>query len=71
MKTFAHYDSNGVVRALVAVEGPDHINAALVPQSGHSSAEIEGLQLDISTQDVQHVRKVAKELRVQPARVTR
>jgi hypothetical protein len=68
MKNFAHYDSKGVVRALITVQGPHHITASTIPQPGHFVAEIEDLKLDPSKPDLAHLREIAKGLKIEPPR---
>lgn len=69
MKTFAHYDSHGVVRALVASDGPQHLTAVLIPEAGHFVAPIEDLKLDLGEPNLAKFREVAKGLKIEPARI--
>jgi hypothetical protein len=70
MKTFVHYDSKGAVRALVTVQGPDHVTASLTPLAGNFAVEIEDLKLDMANPDLAHIRKIAKGIKIEPARTT-
>ena len=68
MKTFAHYDSKGIIRALITVQGPGHITASPIPQPGHFVAEVEDLKLDPAKLDLANLRKIAKGLKIDPPR---
>jgi hypothetical protein len=70
MKTFAHFDSKGVVRALITVQGPDRITASPIPQQAHFVAEIEDLKLDPAKPDLAKIRQIANSLKVTPARAS-
>ena len=43
MKVFAHHDSMGNIRALVAIEGPKEAGLTLAPKADLSVVEIAGL----------------------------
>lgn len=60
MKTFAHYDSGGIIRAIVRLHDSGG-HAGLVPRLGHMVTEITGLEAGSGELDLVRIRKdVAK-----------
>lgn len=66
MKNFAHYDSKGLVRGLITVQGPPQVTASIIPQPGHFVAEIRDLKLDLRKPDLAHIREVVKGIKIKP-----
>ncbi|MCW5977551.1 MAG: hypothetical protein KIT09_05720 [Bryobacteraceae bacterium] len=64
MKIYAHYDSDGNIRSMVTVEGPEGAGVMLTPDTGLSVAEIEGLTLKGGMEDVEELRNIAANYKV-------
>jgi hypothetical protein len=64
MKTFAHYDERGNVRALISVNAPERITLALTPKPGQLVAEVEGVEISPGPPDVDALRSAAKTLQI-------
>jgi hypothetical protein len=62
MKTFAHHDANGNVRALVTVTGAKM--AMLTPKAGRFVTQIDPIKLDPETTDITALRKTARGMKI-------
>ena len=60
MKTFAHFDSTGTIRALITVNAPKGVSAMLTPKPGLFVAEVEGLKVKSGAPDLEALREIAK-----------
>jgi hypothetical protein len=68
MKTFAHYDSTGAIRALIAVDAPEGISAGLEPEAGTFVDEVEGVEINLEEPDIDAIRETAQNYKVEPPR---
>ena len=68
MKTFAHHDATGNVRALVTVNGSKI--AMLTPKAGQFVTQIEPVKMDSQKIDVAAIRKMAKGMRIPVPRLS-
>jgi hypothetical protein len=66
MRTFAHFDSEGTIQSIVVVDAPDGVNAGLVPETGLSVGEVEGIEIDL-TAEGEKIRGVLERYKVEPA----
>jgi hypothetical protein len=62
MKTFAHHDEDGNVRALVTVSGPK--TAMVTPQAGQFVTQIESVEIDPWKMDIAAIRKMARGMKI-------
>ncbi len=71
MKTYAHYDVDGSIRALVVTKLPKGMGMMLAPEPGLMVGEIEDVKLKVKTEhDVEVVRELADSHRIAAARCT-
>jgi hypothetical protein len=66
MKTFAHYDAEGNVRALITVNGGKM--AMLTPKAGQFVTEIDPVEMDPQKMDIAAIRKMANGMKIPPPR---
>ena len=62
MKSFAHHDAKGNVRALVTVNGAKM--AMLRPKAGQFVTQIDPVKMDSQKMDVAAIRKLAKGMKI-------
>jgi hypothetical protein len=62
MKTFAHHDEDGNVRALVTVSGPKAV--MITPKAGHFVTRIDSVEIDPRKMDIAAIRKIAKGMKI-------
>jgi hypothetical protein len=67
MRTFAHHDGSGTIRALITVDAPDGIMAGLVPDYGVLVEEVEGVDLTPSELDIESAREIFERYKVAPS----
>jgi hypothetical protein len=67
MKTFVHFDSEGTIQSLIAVDGPEGVSGGLVPEPGMFVDEVEGVNLGQDELDVEAASEIVKRHRVAPA----
>ena len=67
MKTFVHFDSEGTIQSLIAVDGPEGVSGGLVPAPGMFVDEVEGVNLSQDELDVEAASEIVKRHRVAPA----
>lgn len=69
MKTFAHHDDKGNIRALVTVNGEK--TAMLTPKAGQFVTQIDPVKMDSpEAMDVAAIRKMAKGMKIPVPRVS-
>lgn len=71
MRAYAHFDSEGVIEALVLVDAAPQVNAGLVPRPGNSVDQVDGVGLSIDELDVEAAIELVKTHKVGPASKTR
>jgi hypothetical protein len=64
MKHMVHYNSSGHIESLIVVSGPHGMSAGLTPKPGLLAAEVEGVNIDAGTPDVEAFRKLVKNQKV-------
>ncbi len=64
MKIFAHFDSEGTIRALVWINAPEGVGLMLAPEPGTFVAEIEGLKFKSDKPDLEELREIARSHKV-------
>lgn len=62
MKTFAHHDEDGNVRALITASGPK--TAMLTPKAGQFVTQIDSVEIDPRKMDIAAIRKIAKGMKI-------
>jgi hypothetical protein len=67
MRTFAHFDATGRIRALIAVDAPEGVNAGLVPEPGVFVDEVEGVDLKPTELDPEAAGEIFKKYKVAPS----
>jgi hypothetical protein len=67
MRTFAHFDATGSIRALVTVDAPEGISAGLVPEPGVFIDEVEGVDLNPNELDLEAAGEIFKRYKVAPS----
>lgn len=60
MKVFAHHDSKGNIRALVAIDGPKEAGLMLAPKADLSVVEIPGLTVKSGEKGVEELIEIAR-----------
>ena len=60
MKVFAHHDSMGNIRALVAIDGPKEAGLMLAPKADLSVVEIAGLTVKSGEKGVEELLEIAR-----------
>lgn len=63
MKSYAHYDAEGAIHALIVGEAPAGFELRQVPQPGMHFGEVEGVKLS-DPRDAEAIRKIAETHRV-------
>jgi hypothetical protein len=64
MRTFVHYDSEGAIQGLVAVDTTDGGSLSLVPEPDVFVDEVEGVDVDPQAPNIEAVAKIAATYRV-------
>jgi hypothetical protein len=64
MRTFAHHDANGNVRALITINGGKM--AMLTPKAGQFVTEVDPVEMDPRKMDIAAVRKMTKKMKIPP-----
>jgi|KBSMisStandDraft_5_1062788.scaffolds.fasta_scaffold7720190_1 hypothetical protein len=67
MRTFAHFDAAGQIRALITVDAPEGISAGLVPEHGIFVDEVKGVDLNPNELDVEAAGEIFKRYKVAPS----
>jgi len=64
MKTFAHFDLQGMIHSVITVEAPEGVVAMLEPEPGRLVAEIDAPQLKAPSEDIEKIQELARRYKV-------
>lgn len=64
MKIYAQHDSNGTIRSIITLDGPDGAALMLAQRPGIILSELEGVTFESNTPTPEELRSLAKSHRV-------
>jgi hypothetical protein len=67
MRTYVHFDSEGTIGSLVAVDGPEGVAGGLVPKPGFFVDEVKGVKLTFDERGLEAAGRLVEEHKVAPA----